>query len=83
MERYVSLHPNDDAQHGSFGEAQNSPYIGDRAKQKALLAIFQDNLVTGTTESLDSFKKPSTEAISGSPLRSLTFSFTKVPLSML
>lgn len=57
MERYVLLHSIDDSQHGSFGEAQSSSYIGDRAKQKALFAIFQDNLVAGKTESLDSFKK--------------------------
>ncbi len=73
MERYVLLHPIDDAQHGSFGEAQNSPYIHDGAKQKALFTVFQDNIVTGTAESLDSFKKPSTEAVPGSPLKSLNF----------
>lgn len=80
MERYVLLHPIDDTQHGSFGEAQNSPYIHDKAKQEALFAVFQDNLVTGTTESLDSFKKHSTETVPTSPLKS--FSFTKVPFPM-
>lgn len=38
-------------------ERHKTVLIGDRAKQKILFAIFRDNLVTGSTEALDSFKK--------------------------
>ncbi len=73
MKRYVLLNPIDNAQHWLFGEAQNSPYIHDGAKQKTPFTVCQDNLVTETTESLDSHKKPSTEAVPGSPLKNVSF----------